>query len=139
MTRILVAVDGSAPSDRAVKHVVGLQSTGAALRVLLLNVQPRWAPALSEEDAAEGRRLHQQAATRALRSARALLEQAKTPYETRMLVGDAAEHIVKLARTQRCSHIVLGRRGRSAMARVVLGSVSMKVLQLADRPVTLVK
>jgi nucleotide-binding universal stress UspA family protein len=33
----------------------------------------------------------------------------------------------------------MGLRGRSALVRVVLGSVSLKTLQLADLPVTLVK
>jgi nucleotide-binding universal stress UspA family protein len=33
----------------------------------------------------------------------------------------------------------MGMRGRGALARVVLGSVSMKTLQLAEVPVTLVR
>ncbi|HSE01400.1 MAG TPA: universal stress protein [Burkholderiales bacterium] len=42
-------------------------------------------------------------------------------------------------RAQRCDQIVMGMRGRGAIARVVLGSVSVKTLQPADAPVTLVK
>lgn len=138
MQRILVPVDGSKPSERAVRHVIGLRAAGLAVQVLLLNVQPEWAPARSTEDEKEGKRLHAQAADRATRRSRALLEAAGIPYESRMLVGDAAESIVNLARTRRCSQIVMGMRGRGALARVVLGSVSMKTLQLAQIPVTLV-
>ena len=139
MQRILIAVDGSKPSERAVRHVIGLRSAGMALRVLVLNVQPEWAPARSRGEEEEGKRLHARAAERATRRAGALLKAADIPYDERMLVGPAAERIVKLARTSRCSHIVVGMRGLGAVARVVLGSVSLKVLQLADVPVTLVK
>ena len=121
------------------RHVIGLRAAGMALRVLLLSVQPEWAPARSKEDENEGKRLHVQAAARATRSVRALLEAAGVPYENRMLVGSPAEIIVRLASTQRCSQIVMGMRGRGAVARVMLGSVSMKTLQLARVPVTLVK
>jgi nucleotide-binding universal stress UspA family protein len=139
MQSILVAVDGSNPSERALKHVIAMRKSGMSLRVLLINVQPPWAPARDREEEREDKRLHARAAARATRSARALLERSKVPYESRMLVGDEAASIVKLARAQRCAQIVMGMRGRGAIARVVLGSVSMKTLQLADTPVTLVK
>jgi nucleotide-binding universal stress UspA family protein len=137
--RLLVAVDGSEPAERAVRHVIGLASAGMSLRVVLLNVQPEWAPPRSKQDEMEGKRLHARAAERATRRARALLEAAKIPHEARMRVGPAAENIVKVARATRCRGIVMGLRGRSALVRVVLGSVSLKTLQLADLPVTLVK
>ena len=139
MQSILVAVDGSRPSERAVRHVVAQHESGMSLRVLLVNVQLPWAPARSREEESEGKRLHARAAARATRSARVLLERSKVPYKSRVLVGDEAASIVKLARAQRCDQIVMGMRGRSAVARLVLGSVSLKTLQLADTPVTLVK
>jgi nucleotide-binding universal stress UspA family protein len=137
--RLLIAVDGSAPAERAVKHVAALAADGMALHAVVLNVQPEWAPARSKEDAAEGKRLHAQAAERAVRGARAMLQAAKLSHEVRMRVGPAAENIVKAARASRCHGIVMGARGRGAIARVVLGSVSLKTLQLADVPVTIVR
>jgi nucleotide-binding universal stress UspA family protein len=139
MMKVLVAVDGSKPSERAVRHVMAMHAGGMALRVVLANVQPEWAPARSAEDEREGKRLHARAAEKATRTAGALLQRAKIHHESRMLVGDEAKEIVKLARTQGCTAIVMGTRGRGALARVALGSVSMKVLQLAEIPVTLVK
>jgi nucleotide-binding universal stress UspA family protein len=136
---ILLPVDGSKPSERAVRHVIALSASGTALRVVLLNVQPEWAPARSKEDEQEGKRLHLQAADRATRRARSLLEAAGVPYENRLRVGQPAETIVKLAREARCDHIVMGMRGLGAVARAVLGSASLKTVQLADVPVTLVK
>jgi nucleotide-binding universal stress UspA family protein len=49
-------------------------------------------------------------------------------------------HALRAGRaTRRARSLVMGMRGLGAVARLVLGSVSMKVLQLADVPVTLVK
>jgi nucleotide-binding universal stress UspA family protein len=137
--RILLAVDGSKPSERAVRHVIALRAAGMALQVVLLNVQPDWAPPRSDDEDNEGKQLHVQAAGRATRRARALLEAAQVPYESRMLVGSAAQSIVRLARTGGCRLIVMGMRGHGAVARAVLGSVSLKTLQLATTAVTLVK
>jgi nucleotide-binding universal stress UspA family protein len=139
MQSILVAVDGSRPSERAVRHVIALHESGMALRVVLVNVQLPWAPARTREEAKEGERRHARAAAQATGPARRLLERANVAYESRMVVGDEAESIVRLARSKRCHQIVMGMRGRGAVARVVLGSVSLKTLQLADTPVTVVK
>lgn len=137
--KILLAVDGSKPSERAAKHLAALRANGMVLRVLLANVQPEWAPPRSREDEREGKRLHAKSAEKAMRGPLAHLERGEVACDSRMLVGDAAEQIVKLARAQKCAGIVMGMRGRSPFARLRLGSVSMKVLQLADIPVTLVK
>ena len=139
MQRILVAVDGSKPAERAVRHVIGLAAAGMKLHVLVVNVQLEWAPAHSTEEKDEGRRLHAEAAEQATRRARALIKAAGIPYESIMRVGDEAEKIVALARARKCSQIAMGMRGLGAIARVVLGSVSLKTLQLAQVPVTIVK
>lgn len=39
----------------------------------------------------------------------------------------------------KCTHIIMGTRGRGRVAALVLGSVALKVVQLARIPVTLVK
>ena len=67
MERILVPVDGSKPSERAVRHVIRLSVSGMALHVVLLNVQEEWAPSRSRAEEEEGKRLHTQAANRATR------------------------------------------------------------------------
>lgn len=121
------------------RHVVRAAAAGMKVRVLLVNVQPEWAPARSREEKDEGRRLHAEAAERATRRASALLKAGGVPYECVMRVGDEATEIVALAAARNCGQIVMGMRGRGAIARVILGSVSLKTLQLADVPVTLVR
>ncbi|HTJ58520.1 MAG TPA: universal stress protein [Devosiaceae bacterium] len=49
-------------------------------------------------------------------------------------VGDPASLIVDMARARGADLIVLGRRGLGPLAGLLLGSVSHKVIQVADRP-----
>jgi nucleotide-binding universal stress UspA family protein len=49
-------------------------------------------------------------------------------------VGDPARVIVDMARAREADLIVLGRRGLGPLAGLLLGSVSHKVIQVADRP-----
>ncbi len=79
------------------------------------------------------------ATSRATRSASALLDDARLPYTTSARVGAPADAILKFAKLRCCDQIVMGTRGLGAVAGLVLGSVAMKVVQLADIPVTLVK
>ena len=54
--------------------------------------------------------------------------------ETLVEVGDPASVIVNMARTRNADLIVLGRRGLGTLTGLLLGSVSHKVIQLANRP-----
>ena len=53
--------------------------------------------------------------------------------------GDPAEEIVKVAAKQEADLIVMGAKGLGTIDRVLLGSVSMQVLQYAHCPVLVVR
>ena len=57
--------------------------------------------------------------------------------ETELLAGPPAEAIVRVAAARDADEIVVGSRGFGA-ARAALGSVSHKLLHLADRPVVVI-
>jgi nucleotide-binding universal stress UspA family protein len=137
--RILLPVDGSATAERAAMHVAALKARGLNFEVLVLNVQPEWAPARSRDEKREGVRLHLEASERAMLSAKALLADAGVRFKGTLRVGGAAEQILKAARETPCDAIVMGTRGLGALAGLLLGSVATKVVQLAKAPVTLVK
>jgi len=69
----------------------------------------------------------------------AKLDAARIKYQTRVLVGDIAESIVKQAKSARCDLITIGTRGMSAVGKALIGSTATKVLHLSDVPVLLVK
>jgi nucleotide-binding universal stress UspA family protein len=56
-----------------------------------------------------------------------------------MLVGNAAQEIVAQGQKGKYDMIVLGSKGRSAIADMLLGSVAQRVLTQAKQPVVLVK
>lgn len=56
-----------------------------------------------------------------------------------VLEGDPAEAIVQFGRAREVDLIVVGPRGRGAMAGALFGSVSEGVVHRADRPVLVVK
>lgn len=141
MRKALVPVDGSSNSDRAVRHIIALAGTCPSMEVLLLNVQPEiddWQVRrfLKKE---EVEAMEESKGGDALQSARALLDAAGIRYTPQVLIGPVAETIAKTALEQNCDGIVMGTRGLGAVAGALLGSVTSKVIHLADVPVTLVK
>ena len=137
--RVLVPVDGSERSHRAVEYLIRSSVESAWTEVRLLNVQPplpvlkSWR--LRREDI---RREQQERGQRALGHARALLEEAGIRHEHHVTVGPAAETIVSHAKRWKCDSIVMGTRGIGSTPNLVVGSVAMKVIHLAECPVTLV-
>ena len=55
------------------------------------------------------------------------------------IYGYAAREIIAEARAEDVSAIIMGSRGRSDLAGLVLGSTAHKVIHLADRPVLVVR
>ena len=130
---VLIPVDGSPAADRAVRFVIGLHARLAPLRVRLLNVQlPHALPhERSDGDPATN-------AEQALRSARALLDEAGIACVSEWRTGYVAQAIAQYAKETACSAVVMGTRGMGSTDQV-LGSIARQVIHLADAPVTLVK
>ncbi|MGH8677918.1 MAG: universal stress protein [Burkholderiales bacterium] len=139
--RVLVAVDGSANSDRAVRHLIDLVPEWGPMEVLLLNVQPpmTYIELLTSPREELIAQLTQSAGREASQSAIALLNAAGVPYTLHIVAGYPGETIAQFARKQGCDLIVMGTRGMGAIPNLLLGSVATKVIHLADIPVTLVK
>ena len=140
MLRILVAVDGSASSMHAVRHLAKLLQGQPESEVHILNVQVPLPGAasrfLSRKDV---KAFHSDEGDRALKEARRLLDEAGVQYEPHVAVGQIAPTIVDYAEERRCDQILMGTRGLGPVENLLLGSVAMKVLHLTKLPVTLVK
>lgn len=139
--KILLAVDGSEHSIRAARHVINAVTGCEKHEILLLNVQePIDAPEIrSHMKASEIEAMQETRGGDALASVRKVLDEANVSYTPVVLIGPLAETIVQFAADQGCDKIVMGTRGLGALGSALLGSVSQKVLQLTDLPVTLVK
>ena len=73
-----------------------------------------------------------------LAQARALAEAERVPLKTVLEEGEAWERIVHLADDERCDLIVMGRRGLRRLERVMMGSVTARVIGHTDRDVLVV-
>ena len=132
---LVVATDGSESAELAVTAAVKL---ARALGGRVIFVYVRSSPG------ALGAPFYQEKVTEQMSHARAALDRARAlsgdqvDADEEILEGDAAEHIVELARARDAALIVIGSRGHGAVTGALLGSVSSAVLHRADRPVLVV-
>jgi nucleotide-binding universal stress UspA family protein len=75
----------------------------------------------------------------ALREAAEAAEKAEVSYSLERVSGDTVDEIIAVAEALQVDLIVLGSRGRGAIASALLGSVSSGVLKEAKRPVLIVR
>ena len=85
------------------------------------------------------REFHERHAEAALKPARELIRKLKLDAECYMRVGDVPATICTFAGETGCEENVMGARGLSRVAGLLLGSVATRVIHLAKVPVTLVK
>ncbi len=134
--KILVTVDGSENAIRALKFALSVNPPETRLLVLYVQAPvPRSravSQALIEEHYSRQEEL-------ALGKARKFLARTKTKALIEVCIGDPAPTIVEYARKRKCTQIVMGNRGHGTLKGLFLGSVAMKVVQLSEVPVTLVK
>lgn len=142
MRSLLVPIDGSESSLRALEHAIELASTSDAVALHLLHVNPEpivygeiqvYAPT---ERMLE---LQRKQSDSVLAPAQEKAHAAGVSCSAEIEQGDAAAVIARRADALGCNGIVMGTRGMSAIGNLLLGSVATKVVHLANVPVTLVK
>jgi nucleotide-binding universal stress UspA family protein len=142
MRRILVAVDGSELSDRALDHAAGLARAMAGTTLHVVSVLPPVRVYGEVKVYASEQHMHELAAMQAMKpleAARERLAKAGVDAEFEELEGDPAETIARRAAELGCESIVMGTHGRGRVTHLVLGSVAQRVVHLASVPVTLVR
>lgn len=132
---ILVPVDGSENSARAVHLAIRLHAKLAPLAVHLLHVQVPLVPIV---DGSASIQSAEATARAALTAAKTQLDAAAVPYTSEIVSGYVGLTVVAYAREHGCDGIVMGTRGAGSTEQL-LGSIARQVVQLADMPVTLVK
>jgi nucleotide-binding universal stress UspA family protein len=138
---ILLAVDGSDVSSRAVKYVVNLaRQLARPPRIVLVNVD---LPLLQRVAVIMGARaveqFHAENAKIMTRDARRTLARAKLAFDEELRVGDVASTILEIAKKRRVDQIVMGSHGDGPLRGMFLGSVSTKVIARGTLPVTIVR
>ena len=141
--RILLAVDGSEHSRKAIEQVLALSKDSrdpSAMEIHLANVQPPLPGDVSgfvAKDTVQD--YHHEHADAALKTAREMLQQAGLSFKEHEAVGHAGPMIADMAKKEGCDLIVMGTRGLGAKSAALLGSVAQSTLEHATVPVLLVK
>jgi nucleotide-binding universal stress UspA family protein len=140
LRRILVPVDFSASSARAVRHAAKqvAESGGSLIIVHVVPSNHGWLGIGREELQELDRSLQWHAADRLRVFADENIgDNVAADMEVR--VGQPAEEILAAARESKCDSIVLSTRGLAGLDRYLIGSVAHRVAQLAPCPVVLVR
>lgn len=140
--KILIPIDGSANSQRAVDYTIkSIAALKAPPQLLLLNVQ--WNVAVGNVKLFIDQKTiddyYREQGMAALQPARTALDAASLPYQYHISIGTPAVAITQYAHDQAVDYIVMGRQGQGGLQALLLGSVVNKVLHLTDCPVLLVK
>ncbi|WKB34996.1 universal stress protein [Terrilactibacillus sp. S3-3] len=145
MYKILVPVDGSEPAERALDEAIDLaEGKGPDTLVTLLYVSPSpiyfpYYSMVGPSLDADVKEVEEKQGNELLNSLVKKIEgKTKAKLETKHLYGIAAQEIVNYADDTKVNMIVMGNRGMGAFGKVILGSVSSKVLHLAECPVVIV-
>lgn len=141
--KILVATDGSKNALRAVKYAADLlaSSNDKVKSITLISVHDdaglRHAKAFVGKEAVAD--YLRELSEKELKPAMKALDAQGVKHDMVMLIGNASQEIVAHGQKGKYDMIVLGSKGRSAIADMLLGSVAQRVLTQAKQPVVLVK
>ena len=137
--KILLAVDGSENSLHAAREAGDLARAmkSEILRIVVaFDGIPGYLGEPNMEQAIEAR---MKAANGILQKAQDAVGKIPGEIHTELIEGSPAEAIINVAKTRGSTVIVMGSRGMSAIAELVLGSTSHKVVSHASCPVLVVR
>ncbi len=137
---ILIPIDGSALSEKALRNGLGLAKSLNARVTVLTVVEPFHVLSLAPQQLADTEAAYKRhayaAATAVLTEADKLAQEMSVAYETlRLEHDDPHQAIIDTAEKKGCDLIAMSSHGRRGVAAVVLGSVTAKVLTRSSVPV----
>lgn len=141
--KILLAIDGSAPSQDALEEVARRPWPSPSTLLILSVIQPYTPPAteivLASATLEEIRQRQVQDAEQLSRQARERIAASGLSVETAVREGDPRTAIVDAADEWQADLIVVGSHGRTGLTRLVMGSVAQAVVAHAHCSVEVVR
>jgi nucleotide-binding universal stress UspA family protein len=143
MRKILLAVDGSESAVRATRFLIeSLSLYKETPQVDVLTVH-RALPNVGSLGSGVTKQTrdayYNEEFDVALAPSTTLLDAAKVQYTVHRLIGPVAETIVNTAAKLGSSLILMGSRGHTGIANLVIGSIATQVLHVSNVPVQLVR
>mgnify|MGYP001182223062 CR=1 FL=1 len=135
--KLLVAVDGSENSLRAAKHAAHIASLSENCSVTIVYVAD-YSKVQSEVLYESFEELKEENRKKIV-PAEEIFQNKHISYTVEILQGMPGQTIVNYANKHGFDMLIIGSRGLNALQKMVLGSVSHKVVKGADCPVLVVK
>ena len=132
--KILVPLDGSAVSKRALKEAVAVAKLTKGT-ITLINVYSIGTSLIISSKQEYLRELTLRKAKQILAEGKKLANEEGFEVRTLLIEGDAVEQIVKTSKEGDFNLIVMGARGLGKARELILGSVSHEVIKSAPIPV----
>ncbi len=140
LSKLLVPVDGSENSLRALDHAIYLaKKTGANITAMNVIENPPTVYVESQKLLNDLLAKFREESANILDKCKQIAEKNDVKIETVMGEGDAASTIVGYAQEGDFDTIIIGRRGLGRFKEMMLGSISNKVLHHAKCTVMIVK
>jgi len=136
--KILVAYDGSASAKNALIQAIKIaEAEGSWLKIL--SVAPTYEGDLDITGVKNIKEALRGPAKKFISEAKAIAEKSGAPTViTNIEEGDPSEKIVSVAEEENCDLIVMGRRGLGRLERVLVGSVTARVIGLSKKDIIVV-
>ena len=139
MRKILVPVDGSENSRRALEQAISMSGAGCLITIVHVIDVPPTVYVESQKLLNEIMGKFREESTRILDQFKSIAQKSGVAVDAVALEGDAAQSIVDYAQKGGFDMIVMGSRGLGKLQGLILGSTSRKVLHQARCPMLIVK
>ncbi|MTT30619.1 universal stress protein [Terrilactibacillus sp. BCM23-1] len=146
MYNILVPVDGSEPSKRAINEALKLtkgREDQYQITLLYVSTSPAYFPIYAEDTTQLVLNVHELERAQGNKLLKTLKDQlhaeSDVKVNTKHLLGSPAKEICQFAEKEKVDMIIMGNRGMGAFGKMILGSVSNRVIQEVNVPVLIVK
>jgi nucleotide-binding universal stress UspA family protein len=139
-SKLLVPIDGSDNSFRALNHAIFLSKKISA-QTTVLHVMENF-PSVYVQSQRVLKTIiskHQEEAKEILDKAKNIGNKNGVKVETVVMKGDATSNIIDFSKKENYDTIIMGRRGMGKFKQLVLGSTSNKVLTHSNSTVVIVK
>lgn len=135
--KILVAFDGSESSRNALMQAIKLQETEKSwIRVLV--VLPPYEGDLEIIGVSDIKSVLEGSSEKLIAEAKEIADSERAPIITNVEQGQAYEKIVDVADTENCDLIIMGRRGVHHFERMLMGSVTSRVIGYSSKDVLVI-
>lgn len=139
MKKFLVAIDGSEISERVIAKAVERAKNENGKLIILYVVEDFCPVSLTEIDCNVVMEILTKEGEVVINSALDRVKNSGVEFQTVTRQGRPADEIVTVAKEEKVDEIFIGSHGRHGAKKLVMGSVSSRVVEYAPCPVTVIK